>query len=80
MNHFIICTLQKCRHAPDANENIYEFIFGKETEELWGDEWDARPAHGKPGPPELQYIESVGVLNNTLRRNSALGGTLTIGG
>ncbi len=47
------------------NENIYEFIFGKETEELWGDEWDARPAHGKPGPPELQYIESVGVLNNT---------------
>ena len=47
------------------NENIYEFIFGNETEELWGDEWDARPAHGKPGPPELQYIESVGVLNNT---------------
>ncbi len=47
------------------NENIYEFIFGKETEELLGDEWDARPAHGKPGPPELQYIESVGVLNNT---------------
>jgi hypothetical protein len=47
------------------NENIYEFIFGNETEELWGDEWDSRPAHGKPGPPELQYIESVGVLNNT---------------
>ena len=47
------------------NENIYEFIFGDETEELWGDEWDARPAHGKPGPPELQYIETVGVLNNT---------------
>ena len=47
------------------HENIYEFIFGSETEELWGDEWDARPAHGKPGPPELQYIETVGVLNNT---------------
>ena len=47
------------------NENIYEFIFGSKTEELWGDEWDARPAHGKPGPPELQYIETVGVLNNT---------------
>ena len=47
------------------NENIYEFIFGSETEELWGDEWDAIPAHGKPGPPELQYIETVGVLNNT---------------
>ena len=38
------------------NENIYEFIFGSKTEELWGDEWDAIPAHGKPGPPELQYI------------------------
>ena len=47
------------------NENIYEFIFGSETEELWGDEWDAIPAHGKPGPPELDYIETVGVLNNT---------------
>tara|TARA_R100000322_G_scaffold93338_1_gene58073 strand:- start:428 stop:835 length:408 start_codon:yes stop_codon:yes gene_type:complete len=47
------------------HENIYEFIFGDETEELWGDEWDARPAHGKPGPPELEYIETVGVLNNT---------------
>ena len=23
------------------------------------------PAHGKPGPPELQYIKTVGVLNNT---------------
>jgi len=47
------------------NENIYEFIFGSETEELWGDDWDARPAHSKPGPPELEYIETVGVLNNT---------------
>ena len=26
-------------------------------EELWGEDWDSRPAHGKPGPPELQYIE-----------------------
>ena len=47
------------------NENIYEFIFGTETEELWGDDWDSIPAHGKPGPPELQYIGLVGVLNNT---------------
>ena len=46
-------------------ENIYEFIFLNETEELCGDEWDARPAHGKPGLPELQCIESVAVLNNT---------------
>ena len=47
------------------NENTYEFIFGENVEEIWGDEWDARPAHGKPGPPELQYIKTVGVLNNT---------------
>ena len=47
------------------NENIYEFIFGNETNELWGDDWDAKPANGKPGPPELIYIKKVGVLNNT---------------
>ena len=46
-------------------ENIYEFIFGQNSNELWGEVWDSSPAHGKPGPPELQYIESVGVLNNT---------------
>ena len=47
------------------NENIYEFIFGSETNELWGEDWDATPANGKPGPPELIYIKKVGVLNNT---------------
>ena len=47
------------------NENIYEFIFGCETDELWGEDWDATPANGKPGPPELIYIKKVGVLNNT---------------
>tara|TARA_R110000787_G_scaffold86097_1_gene183585 strand:- start:890 stop:1297 length:408 start_codon:yes stop_codon:yes gene_type:complete len=47
------------------NENIYEFIFGTDIDELWGDEWDSTPANGKPGPPELKYIKEVGVLNNT---------------
>ena len=47
------------------NENIYEFIFGSETHELWGEDWDATPANGKPGPPELIYVKKVGVLNNT---------------
>ena len=46
-------------------ENIYEFIFGNNTEEIWGEDWDSEPAHGKPGPPELQYIKEVGILNNT---------------
>ena len=43
-------------------ENIYEFIFSDTIEELWGDDWDATPSHGKPGPPEVVYINKVGVL------------------
>ena len=46
-------------------DNIYEFIFGENTKEMWGEDWDSVPAHGKPGPPELQYIKEVGILNNT---------------
>jgi len=46
-------------------ENIYEFIFSENLEELWGDEWDSVPAHGKPGPPEVNYIEKVGVLSQS---------------
>mgnify|MGYP003663680360 CR=1 FL=1 len=49
--------------GPDyKNENIYEFIFGNTDEEMWGDDWDATPAHGKPGPPEIEFIQKVGVL------------------
>jgi|TARA_R110002020_G_scaffold121301_1_gene275804 hypothetical protein len=46
-------------------ENIYEFIFSEDLEELWGDEWDSVPAHGKPGPPEVNYIQKVGVLSQS---------------
>ena len=46
-------------------ENIYEFIFSENLEELWGDEWDSVPAHGKPGTPEVPYIEKVGVLSQS---------------
>ena len=46
-------------------ENIYEFIFGENSEEMWGEDWDSEPANGKPGPPELKYIKEVGILNNT---------------
>ena len=46
-------------------QNIYEFIFGNSKEEIWGEDWDAIPAHGKPGPPEVNYIKSVGVLDST---------------
>ena len=47
-------------------ENIYEFIFGENSnEELWGEDWDSIPAHGKPGPPEMNYISKVGVLEGS---------------
>jgi len=46
-------------------ENIYEFIFGQNSDELWGEDWDSSPAHGKPGPPEMIYIKKVGILEGT---------------
>jgi len=50
--------------GPDyKNENIYEFIFGNTVEEMWGEDWDSIPAHGKPGPPEIEFIQKVGVLS-----------------
>jgi len=46
-------------------ENVYEFIFSDKVDELWGEDWDSVPAHGNPGPPEMDYIKSVGVLNKS---------------
>ncbi len=46
-------------------ENVYEFIFSDKVDELWGEDWDSVPAHGNPGPPEMNYIKSVGVLNKS---------------
>jgi len=46
-------------------QNIYEFIFGDAIEEIWGEDWDSIPAHGKPLPPEAIYIKSVGILDST---------------
>lgn len=45
-------------------DNIYEFIFS-DVEEVWGDEWDAEPASGRPSPPNIKYIKKVGVLKNS---------------
>jgi hypothetical protein len=47
-------------------ENIYEFIFSSKVDELWGDDWDSTPAHGNPGPPEIEYIKKVGVLSKSI--------------
>lgn len=44
-------------------DNIYEFIFS-DLDDVWGDEWDAEPASGKPSPPDINYIKRVGALKN----------------
>ena len=45
-------------------DNIYEFIFS-DVDDVWGDDWDAEPAAGKPLPPDVNYIKRVGVLKNS---------------
>ena len=37
-------------------DNMYEFIFSDELD-VWGDNWDAKPASGYPEPPHIQYIK-----------------------
>ena len=51
--------------GPNYNgDNIYEFIFSDE-DNVWGEEWDAEPASGKPSPPQINFIKKVGVLKNS---------------
>ena len=45
-------------------DNIYEFIFS-DVDDVWGDDWDAEPASGRPQPPNIDYIKKVGVLKNS---------------
>jgi len=44
-------------------DNIYEFIFS-DTLEVWGENWESKPAHGYPLPPDIEYVKKVGVLRN----------------
>jgi hypothetical protein len=44
-------------------DNIYEFIFS-DTLEVWGDNWDSKPANSYPTPPDIDYIKKVGILTN----------------
>ena len=39
-------------------DNIYEFIFS-DLDDVWGDEWDAEPASGKPSPPDIKCIKKL---------------------
>jgi hypothetical protein len=45
-------------------ENIYEFIFGDSLEDVWGENWESRPANGYPNPPDVEHIKKVGVLTH----------------
>ena len=45
-------------------DNIYEFIFS-DTDDVWGESWESKPANQYPLPPDMKYIKKVGVLKNT---------------
>ena len=45
-------------------DNIYEFIFSDNSDEVWGENWESNPANGYPQPPDLEHIKKVGVLKN----------------
>lgn len=44
-------------------QNIYEFIFS-DSLEVWGENWDSKPANGYPSPPDFEYVTKVGTLVN----------------
>ena len=46
-------------------DNLYEFIFSDNLDEVWGELWESKPSNGYPTPPDLEYIKKVGVLRNT---------------
>ena len=33
-----------------------------DTLEVWGDNWELKPANGYPTPPDVEHIKKVGVL------------------
>ena len=47
-------------------DNIYEFIFSDSLENIWGENWDAKPSNRYPLPPDLEHIKKVGVLKNDM--------------
>jgi hypothetical protein len=44
-------------------DNIYEFIFS-DTTEVFGENWESKPANGYPSPPDMEYIRKVGNMIN----------------
>lgn len=60
MNHLIYINGLGPNYKGD---NIYEFIFS-DTLEVFGENWESRPANGYPSPPDIEYIKKVGTLIN----------------
>ena len=51
--------------GPDyKGDNLYEFIFS-ESLDVWGSSWESSPANSYPTPPDLEFINKVGVLRNS---------------
>ena len=44
-------------------DNMYEFIFGNELD-VWGENWDSKPANGYPLPPNINHINKIGYFKN----------------
>jgi hypothetical protein len=52
--------------GPDyKGEKIYEFIFSKNTDSVYGEDWDLSPASGRPKPPALEHIEVVATISDS---------------
>lgn len=45
-------------------DNIYEFIFSDTKEKIWGESWESKPSNGYPLPPDIEFIQKVGVLKH----------------
>ena len=45
-------------------DNMYEFIFSEDINDIWGENWESKPANGYPSPPNLDFISKVGTLKN----------------
>ena len=60
MNHLIYINGLGPNYKGD---NIYEFIFSN-TLEVFGENWESKPANGYPSPPDIEYIKKVGTLIN----------------
>ena len=45
-------------------DNIYEFIFSDDIQNVWGEMWESKPSNGYPTPPDLEFVKKVGILKN----------------